>query len=573
MEELNIMHETAHATALRPPGQVMRLNRMGSFFQTRLSFMRTLVRRMHREAWRFEDVLDTLDANGYGRAVTMVHTPAGSFSFVAFSHHLDPEYRTDRVIAEQWDATFALVEGPVDAADLDRLEAMVPRQEAGHYSARDLVLSRANKSVRLFDHVTGELAAGRQPSLAEIAKVGYLMRTTAVYGNGKFGMGDFAKLAGKGVLDAPFQAELLTVYMIRDFSHALAEHVARARNSKAAALSPDCRRGLGIGNATGLGMAPFLVKHPILIHRWMHARETALARARAVETADGAVRARFAHLLDRAIAHVHEWTVDDARQRGRIETLRSELAALRAEVDRHPATIVPAVRPWDALYRHVEATMSLEAQELCVSLVLELHPGLVDPLEREMASDRIEKTEPAMPLAALLDHLETEYRWALDTDFDTPQAQHHFWYYSAGKEEPRRGKRFEEPGAELEMRIGFGREIFALHRALSALPPDALRQPTAAYLLGAPWWRAAVRRIQTLMHFPYGEIRDNLLAADCLPIDMLRCKLSFFGATKFDPKSDLWTRITLYQGAPLRDELGRDDADDWAFPTVLGGRG
>jgi hypothetical protein len=46
---------------------------------------------------------------------------------------------------------------------------------------------------------------------------------------------------------------------------------------------------------------------------------------------------------------------------------------------------------------------------------------------------------------------------------------------------------------------------------------------------------------------------------------MLRCKLSYFGAAKFDPKSDRWVRITLAQGAPLFDEL--DGRDDWWLPV------
>ena len=52
------------------------------------------------------------------------------------------------------------------------------------------------------------------------------------------------------------------------------------------------------------------------------------------------------------------------------------------------------------------------------------------------------------------------------------------------------------------------------------------------------------------------------------PIDILRSKLSFFGATKFDPKSDRWTRITMYQQAPLPSELHNADADDWGFPFI-----
>jgi len=554
---------------LRPPEQVMRLERIGAFFQTRISFMRTLVRRMHDEAWRFEIETDTLDEHGYGRFVQVVHTPDGPFSFVAFSHHLDPQDRTDRVIAEAWDATFTLVDGRVDGDDLDRLERVVPKQEAGQCSARELVLSRANKSVRLFEHVVSALAEGKQPDIGRLAEIGYLMRTTAVYGNGKFGLGDFAKLAGRSVLNAPFQAELLTVYLIRHFSIHLAEHVARQRSPETAApMAAPVQRMLGIGNATGLGMAPFLIKHPILIDRWITARETALARVRAVETADARIHARFDRLLARAIAHVAEWNVEDEVQQSRILVLRDELDELAGTIAADRARLLPDARPWDRLFTHMADTCSIETQELAVSLLLELYPALVDELEREMASDDIERIAPTMTLGELASLIETDYAWALEIDFDQPEGEHYFWYYSEGKEEPRRGARGVEPGAECEMRLGFGRDVSRLHGALRDLGATAHDETVAAFLLRAPQWRAVVRRIQTLKAYPYGEIRDNLLARDCRPIDLLRCKLSYFGATKFDPKSDLWTRITMYQGAPLIDELDDPNADDWAFPVA-----
>ena len=44
--------------------------------------------------------------------------------------------------------------------------------------------------------------------------------------------------------------------------------------------------------------------------------------------------------------------------------------------------------------------------------------------------------------------------------------------------------------------------------------------------------------------------------------------LSFFGASKFDPKSDLWTRVTLFQGAPVLEDVSAMDADDWSFPVM-----
>ena len=42
----------------------------------------------------------------------------------------------------------------------------------------------------------------------------------------------------------------------------------------------------------------------------------------------------------------------------------------------------------------------------------------------------------------------------------------------------------------------------------------------------------------------------------------------FFGASKFDPKSELWTRITLFQGVPLPDKLSEQDSEEWAFPVI-----
>ena len=83
-----------------------------------------------------------------------------------------------------------------------------------------------------------------------------------------------------------------------------------------------------------------------------------------------------------------------------------------------------------------------------------------------------------------------------------------------------------------------------------------------------PQHRLIIKRIMTTAKYPYGEIKDNLVAETTRPIDMLRCKLSFFGASKFDPKSILWTRITLYQGAPLAEELDAENADKWLFPSV-----
>jgi len=77
-----------------------------------------------------------------------------------------------------------------------------------------------------------------------------------------------------------------------------------------------------------------------------------------------------------------------------------------------------------------------------------------------------------------------------------------------------------------------------------------------------------VQRAQWNAIAPYGEIRDNTIDANMLPIDLLRAKLSFFGATRFDPRSDRWVRICLYAGAPYPDELSTGNADRWIYPSA-----
>ena len=547
--------------ALRPPEHVMRLQRMGASFQTRLSFMRQLIRRMHRERWRFERLRFDLDARGYGTAVYAARGPQRTYSLIAYTHEIRPEQRTDRVIAEAWDATFSFFDGVPDDADIERLRANTPRQEDGRFRSSELTLARANKSMRLFEHVVESLAAGRQPDAARLAEVGYLMRTTAVYGSGKFGCADRAKIADRSEMRGPFQAEMLTVYLIRWLSIDLVNHVARGRGgARAAPLDDDYARYLGIGNATGLGMAPFLIRHPVLINNWVLARETALARVRALPSATAGQVVDFMALLGRARRFAGEWNVDDEAQTERIRTLRTELG----ELERWCQAGLLRPHPWDAMYRHAEDAFSAEGQEFAVSLLLELHGPVVDALGDEMSAPEPPRLRPAMSLGELRGIIDAHYGWALTTDYSRPEAEQRFWYYSEEKLEPRVGDRHTEPGADLEMPIAVARDVSRLRDQLLQYD-EALT--VADFLVAAPEYRSIVWRVQMAPDCPYGEIRDNLLGAGQRPVDILRFKLSFFGVAKFDPKSDLWTRVNMYQGAPLPHEIADRREIEWVFPT------
>ena len=297
----------------RPPEVVMRLARMGSFHQTRLSFMRTLLRRLRKEQWLFKRNLWEINEQGFGRAVYTVYGPEGNYSLVAFSHHLPDHMRSDRVIATAWDTTFALFDGIPDTADLDRLQDNVPKQEAGRVSDSELSLSRANRSVRLWQHVVESLAAGKQPDRKQLESVGYLVRTTAVYGSGKFGAADRLTISDRPEVSGPFQAELLSVWLTRAFSIDLIEHIAKAiGGDDATVIEPSLRRRLGVGNSTGLGMAPFLINHPSLLNNWIAAREEAIARVRSLKSADEKAINDFKRCFNHAAFHVSQWHSEES---------------------------------------------------------------------------------------------------------------------------------------------------------------------------------------------------------------------------------------------------------------------
>ena len=203
-----------------------------------------------------------------------------------------------------------------------------------------------------------------------------------------------------------------------------------------------------------------------------------------------------------------------------------------------------------------------------MALILEPYGHLIDDLTETMSSDVDAQLEPAMGTDRLKAMIEEHCGWAFEYDFKQQQAAWQFWYVSEEKLEPRLGDRFNEPGSELEMPLDIARQIQNLARDIEA---TGEMRSVAEFLLYHPQHRYIARRIQTLAHYPFCEIRDNLIDANCLPIDMLRCKLSFFGASKFDPKSDRWTRINMYQGAPLFDDIANENADDWWLPVLEDG--
>lgn len=552
----------------RPAEQVMRLERLGSFHQCRLSFMRTLLRRMKRENWTFERITFAIDSVGVGQATYTMHGPERSYSLVCFAHDLPADQRSDRVIAHAWDATFALFDGIPTQTDIERLSQNVPKQEAGRISNREICLSRANRSVRLFSHVIDRLANGQQPDRDQIEDVGYIMRTTAVYGSGKFGAADREDIADRPELSGPFQAEMLCVFLIRAFALDLVEHMAHARAPQTAVkIAPDLRQRFGVGNSTGLGLAPFIINHPVLLNNWISAREEALARVRSITNSSDNEKEKFIEVVDWARQNAYSWRSVHPIQVDKLSKLKIDLNTVSDHLN---SGALNRTNPWDQLYLWAEKELSVEGQEQVVSLMLEPFGELVDDLADTMGADEGAsfRINGEMPLEQLRNITDDIYKWTRNLDWSSKNCCARVWYVSQEKLEPRLGERFEEPIEPYEQPLAPARDAARMLQDIDVWQGEP---QVAAFLMRYPEHRHIARRVQIAALNPYAEIRDNTIDCELLPIDLLRCKLSFFGATHFDPRSDRWLRINMFRGAPFPHELGNNDVESWASTSLGSG--
>ena len=536
---------------LRDPKIVMKLSRLGSFHQSKLSFLRSFLNEF--KDWKYNRDLFDLNDRGYGIAIYSFSKDKKTYSLVCFANELKDEERSDRVIATKWDAAFALYDGIPSKIDIDRLSQNVPKQEVGRLSYKELTLSRANRSVRAFNYVVECLSKGIQPNTNELSKVGYLYRTTAVYGSGKFGLADRFRIKNRDEINGPFRLEMMLVYLVRQFTFDQVNHIAKHKNPKdAVELDLDICRNLGIGNSTGLGMAPFIVNHPSLLNNWILAKETALKKIREIEKVSEEEFKIFYNCLTKSLKNVTSWNTDSEYQKKKIENLINDLQNLinYLKDNIHKSNFYI----FDKLYNWAEENLSEEGVEYLVSIMMEPYNKITDPLISQMSAD--EDSSFNIPVDRTINDLreiiEKNYSDILKIDFSKNENNKKFWFISKNKEEPRIGDRFEDNGSELEQPTAIARDIKKLYETIFTLK-NSLK--IGNFLVQNNDLRHIVRRVFITEKYPYSEIQDNTIGSKLVPIDMLRLKLSFFGAVKFDPRSDKWLRICMFQGAPLPNEL------------------
>ena len=445
---------------------LMTLERMGSRYPSRLSFSRSLLRTMFKEKWKVQRVKFDLNKKGYGCAIYEVKTPNKIYSLTCFSQHLKDSERSDRVIAEKWDTAYALSIGKITNIDLKRLKKNIPLQEAGRNSPKELVISRANKSVRLFEKVVSYLSNGLQPNIKEINDVGYLLRTTAVYGSGKFGLSDFMRTKEITHFKQPFRAEMLAVYLVREFSIQLVEHIAYHRNpKKAVKLNKKIKNHLGIGNSTGLGMAPFIIKHPKLIHKWINQFENTLNIICKIKPIRQSKLENYVTLIIKAQTYLKEVLTNDDLQKKKNKNTYCDLNKIIQYCYKFKNKSLKRFS-WFNLIQFAKKNVCFDAQEIVKVQIIELHPKIADPLAEDMSMSDDLFIYPESTVKNIKKLIEKNYRWAINTNFKKKNNLHLFWYVSEEKLEPRLGERYKENGSMLEQPLGIGKMVYDLNNLI-----------------------------------------------------------------------------------------------------------
>ena len=548
---------------LRDPKEIMKLSRLGSFHQSKLSFLRSFLQEF--KDWDYNKDLFDLNEEGHGTAIYSFKKNYKIYSLICFSNKIKDEERSDRVIATKWDTAFTLHDGLPSKLDIERLKKNVPKQEVGRLSYKELTLSRANKSVRLFDYVVDCLSKGYQPDKKYLFNIGYLYRTTAVYGSGKFGLADRFRIKDREEICGPFRLEMMLVYLVRQFTFDQVNHIAKSKNPRnAVELNKDICRGLGIGNSTGLGMAPFIVNHPTLLNNWILARETALKKIREIKFIKKEESDLFINYLKKSILNVKTWNTDSEFQRNKIKNLHSDLNKFIKNWDN--GNFKNKDYLFNNIYLWCEEKLGEECLEYIVSMMMEPFSEIVEPLIKKMSSneDKYFTIPTNRTLKDLKQIIEEKYSDILKIDFEKKENNKNFWFISKNKEEPRIADRFDNIGSDLEQPLAIARDINSLYKKILTFK---IGTPISQFLIENNDLRHVVRRVFIIEKFPYSEIQDNTIGSKLMPIDMLRLKLSFFGAVKFDPKSDKWLRICMFQGAPLPEEL-KNSKDNWVYGPI-----
>lgn len=526
---------------------------------SRLSTTRLLIEQMRQERWRITVAKFDLDSVGAGEAVYRVDTGRGVMDLVIFAKEPKRDGRTSRIIGGTWDLTAALIEGPVTEAQISLTREEMPKLYEGRGCEGTLVWCRSNRSLRVFDYVVAALASGRQPSAAALTHVGYLLRNTGLDANGTFGTKPFFAYEERHPLAAPFFPQMLTAYLVRQFSIDLADHLAAAASPETAVrMDRNIARSIGLGNGSGLGLILWATNHPRFIDNWLSVRARALDAARsALLTAE--------HLPDL------ESRLRDAQGFRAQDPMRYHIIRSSAEIANDLESILQTMAVIVAEGRSLSGEELLQRLPIvcpealdCVAMaILDSMPDLVSFDWRDLVVDEEAAFDATMSVATLRRLTEQVYEW-LDEWPSDPRDRPYVWYRSIAGEEPRRGLRHEVPEGTFDLSVDLMAEREELRAACATQPPDAT---VGSLVRSHPRLRRSATRVQVASDLTFGPLRMDMKSADFHPSQIIAfINVAVFGLARARDALDRNILGVMYLGAPLRDELAT--THDWWTPAV-----
>ena len=199
-------------------------------------------------------------------------------------------------------------------------------------------------------------------------------------------------------------------------------------NPNAVELDINICKNLGIGNSTGLGMAPFIVNHPTLLNNWILAREKALKSIREIKNVDKEDEAIFLNCLKKSLKNTSSWNTSSQYQKNKINELVNDLNKFLFFIKNFNFQKEYA---FNDLYIWIEKNLKLECSEYLVSIMMEPYDKITDPLIHEMSSE--EENYFNIPserkISDLRNILEDNYSEILKIDFNEKKKQSKFLVY------------------------------------------------------------------------------------------------------------------------------------------------
>ena len=163
---------------------------------------------------------------------------------------------------------------------------------------------------------------------------------------------------------------MMLVYLVRQFTFDQVNHVAKFKNpKKAVKLDSKICKNLGIGNSTGLGMAPFIVNHPTLLNNWIMCREKALKKIREIKIVNTHDSDLFKSCIRNSIKNITSWNTESEYQLKKIKNLLEDVRKFVEFIENK--FNFNTDYPFNEIYLWLEKETCDECIEYIVSIMME----------------------------------------------------------------------------------------------------------------------------------------------------------------------------------------------------------